>query len=57
MAVTCQADICINNYNQTKESYLKDESSDATGSEGGELYSDEDFEDYRVEGYHPTHTG
>lgn len=58
MAVTCQADILISNQKQTKEQYSKaDESSDATGSEGAELNSDEEFEDYRVDGYHPTHTG
>lgn len=58
MAVTCQADILISNQKQTKEQYSKaDESSDATDSGGAELNSDEEFEDYRVDGYHPTHTG
>lgn len=54
----CQADIILTNQNGSKQSYLKeDESSDATNSVTSDLNSDEDFEDFKPEGYHPTHTG
>lgn len=60
MALDCQADIQIINYNPNNSSALGNKSqlsdeSESQQSSSGDENSDEDFEDYRKDGYHPVH--
>ena len=59
MNIESQSEILLSNLNPTHKQKLKEflssSESDKSRSSSGDENSDEDFEDFKKDGYHPTH--
>lgn len=55
MARTFQADCCFTNYNRAPQRAHNSTKAASEETDSSSASSNEDFEDYRVDGYHPMH--